>query len=363
MPSTHKKTKSKSKSLAAQAETPSKSIKTDSASEVKSISTATPTPKSILKKRKSTAEDVAAEVPKNNKKARKEKKASEEGEAPTEGGDAETELKVPVVKAPKVRKPRHPKAPTEGMEPQAPVKEQKKGIKRSKIKLTPAQKFEQRKVMRSKLLAQESSVIEATKNPSAAITTVEATAEVDSAAPAGSDVPARDLLQTPTSAPGEGKRRAAAVEYLDKYVNNKAAWKFQKLRQVWILRNLWYTHQLNDEEFEMALKYVKNLSLQAREETVEEAKEILRLSDPTVSAVKKGVVEGNKIKFSNSDDEDSDFDDEKEAVVKEETKASADAEVADEATADEQASRKEVTVNPVIVSRAKKIVAALRTFL
>ncbi|KAI8921057.1 hypothetical protein DFJ77DRAFT_448391 [Powellomyces hirtus] len=229
-------------------------------------------------------------------------------------------------------------------------KRPKTGKPRPKKKLTALQKLKQRELMRTKKLAAESSLSAKPTSSENAMPEGEPEAAPAPAADDSTAKPVRkDLLQTPVSAPGEAKKRKAAVEYLNVYVNNRTEWKFKKVQQVWILRNLWYTHQLSDSEFDMALDYCKGLSHQARQETIEEAKEIVLLSDPTVGTTKKGVVEGNKIKFSESDDED---EDEEKVEEKEEEENDEGAE-----------GSKKSTINPVIVSRAKRIVAALRTFL
>ncbi|KAJ3177131.1 hypothetical protein HDU87_004623 [Geranomyces variabilis] len=242
-----------------------------------------------------------------------------------------------------------------------------KKVRKPRAKPTAVQKLKLRESLRAKRIAVDSSVLAAA---STTTTTTAASPPTDSepttpdAAPPSTTTttttankkPIRaDLLQTPKSAPGEAKRRQAAVEYLDCWLNRRNEWKFQKVRQVWILRNLWYAHQLDDAQFETALAYAKDLSHQARQETIEEAREIVRMADPDVGTVKKGVVEGNKIKFINDSDDEEEEDENEEEKVAEKTAEPA----GDDAPSGEQ---KAPLVNPLIVSRAKKMIAALKTF-
>jgi hypothetical protein len=69
--------------------------------------------------------------------------------------------------------------------------------------------------------------------------------------------------------------REAALNYLNTFVNDKPNWKFQKVRQTWILRNLYYQHEINNEHFKYALSYMLNMGEKAKKETVAEAKNFL----------------------------------------------------------------------------------------
>jgi hypothetical protein len=77
--------------------------------------------------------------------------------------------------------------------------------------------------------------------------------------------------------------RDAAYVYLASFVNDKANWKFQKVRQTWILRNLYYQHQIDNEHFNYCLKYMANMGERAKKETVDEAKILLLQENHSVS--------------------------------------------------------------------------------
>jgi hypothetical protein len=77
------------------------------------------------------------------------------------------------------------------------------------------------------------------------------------------------------------KARDAALGYLEQFVKDRKNWKFQKVRQTWILRNLYYQHQIDNEYFKMALKYMANMGERAKQETIEEAKSLLMADQST----------------------------------------------------------------------------------
>lgn len=53
----------------------------------------------------------------------------------------------------------------------------------------------------------------------------------------------------PTSAVAESKAKTAALQYLDTFIKEKANWKFQKVRQVWILQNMYFSKQMDNDQF------------------------------------------------------------------------------------------------------------------
>lgn len=74
----------------------------------------------------------------------------------------------------------------------------------------------------------------------------------------------------------DAKARRAALEYLDTFVHKNEEWKFQKIRQIWILRNMYYPSMMDDDSFKHCIKYMANMSDKAKHETLEEANEIIR---------------------------------------------------------------------------------------
>ena len=56
-----------------------------------------------------------------------------------------------------------------------------------------------------------------------------------------------------------------SLHYLDTFVNNRSAWKFNKSKQTWILNHLWYPHALDKISFKQALKYMKAMAPSAKE--------------------------------------------------------------------------------------------------
>jgi hypothetical protein len=73
----------------------------------------------------------------------------------------------------------------------------------------------------------------------------------------------------------ESLARKLALQYLETFIVDKATWKFQKVRQTWILRNLYYQHQIDNDHFKQCLQYMANMGDRAKTETVQEAKQML----------------------------------------------------------------------------------------
>ncbi|KAI9015078.1 hypothetical protein BC832DRAFT_187983 [Gaertneriomyces semiglobifer] len=140
-----------------------------------------------------------------------------------------------------------------------------------------------------------------------------------------------------TQSAGASKRRDLALQYLDTYTHSRPSWKFSKLRQTWILQNLYYSHQLPTPQFRHALEYIKGLSATGRSQTVEDARAILR-DDEEVPV--QGTKVGNKVVFAA--DSDSDSEDEDDAA---------------------NAPPEEDTTNDTPQCRAKKVLKTLKPFM
>ncbi|KAL5034790.1 hypothetical protein BDV3_004309 [Batrachochytrium dendrobatidis] len=82
------------------------------------------------------------------------------------------------------------------------------------------------------------------------------------------------------------KAKQAAMDYLDLFINNRKQWKFQKVRQIWILRNLYYQAMVTEKQFKDALSYMKDMGARAKEETIVEANTILEQVRKAKEAIK-----------------------------------------------------------------------------
>ncbi|KAH9275136.1 hypothetical protein BASA83_002360 [Batrachochytrium salamandrivorans] len=80
----------------------------------------------------------------------------------------------------------------------------------------------------------------------------------------------------------------------------KRQWKFQKVRQIWILRNLYYQAMVTESQFQDALKYMKDMGVRAKEETITEANIILE----QVRTAKASSTETKDKNASDNDDDD-----------------------------------------------------------
>ncbi|KAI9281751.1 hypothetical protein BC943DRAFT_329508 [Umbelopsis sp. AD052] len=65
-----------------------------------------------------------------------------------------------------------------------------------------------------------------------------------------------------------------AIDYLRTWKSDRSGWKFQKVRQIWLLANMYDEVKISDEDFAILLEYVQDLKGKARQVTIEEATQI-----------------------------------------------------------------------------------------
>lgn len=70
-----------------------------------------------------------------------------------------------------------------------------------------------------------------------------------------------------------------ALDYLRTWDTNRKNWNFKKVRQVWLLQNMFDQVQIADEDFSILLKYLEGLKGAAKEKTIEMAE--LKLESET----------------------------------------------------------------------------------
>lgn len=65
-----------------------------------------------------------------------------------------------------------------------------------------------------------------------------------------------------------------AIKYLRMWKSARSSWTFQKVRQVWLLRNWRDRLKMNDEDFIIFLNYIVDLKGLSRTKTCDEAKAV-----------------------------------------------------------------------------------------
>ncbi|XP_062617726.1 cylicin-2-like [Saccostrea cucullata] len=73
----------------------------------------------------------------------------------------------------------------------------------------------------------------------------------------------------------EQKAEKLASEYLHQWANNRESWKFQKVRQVWLLKHMYSENKVINEDFAVLLSYLDGMKGRSREVTVEQAEKII----------------------------------------------------------------------------------------
>ncbi|XP_056018477.1 uncharacterized protein LOC125670802 isoform X3 [Ostrea edulis] len=66
-----------------------------------------------------------------------------------------------------------------------------------------------------------------------------------------------------------------ASEYLHQWASNKESWKFQKVRQVWLLKNMYSEDKVTNDDFTILLRYLDGMKGRSREVTAEQAEKII----------------------------------------------------------------------------------------
>ncbi|XP_041362919.1 myb-like protein X isoform X2 [Gigantopelta aegis] len=78
-----------------------------------------------------------------------------------------------------------------------------------------------------------------------------------------------------TEAEGPSKKDAA-LEYLKLWNTDRQKWKFQKIRQVWLLQHMYQVNEVPDDSFAILLSYLDGLKGKARETTIADAEKSLQ---------------------------------------------------------------------------------------
>ncbi|KAG0232311.1 hypothetical protein BGW42_008277 [Actinomortierella wolfii] len=77
------------------------------------------------------------------------------------------------------------------------------------------------------------------------------------------------------------------LQYLVEWKKFRSVWKFQKLRQVWLLKHMYDDKELPDTHWPIFLEYIKDLKGAARTATIEEAQKIVDAPDESDSEEEK----------------------------------------------------------------------------
>lgn len=73
--------------------------------------------------------------------------------------------------------------------------------------------------------------------------------------------------------------RSKALNYLSKWKYNKTDWKFEKLRQVWLVQNLYDSSKIEDKFWETIVEYFNSAQGKVREKILKEAIKIVETED------------------------------------------------------------------------------------
>lgn len=192
---------------------------------------------------------------------------------------------------------------TEKLQEKLRKKQERKRLVRDRMresKFTKATKAAEPDIVANVLKADDSEKEIAAKNGSAPAAMEEAAVQADdNERVAGESETAKrndDTVETTKDTAEESvvsKAKQQALAYLDLFIEDKPNWKFNKLRQTWILRNLYYQNEMDHAYFKLALQYMKNMGQKAKSETIDEAKILLDKLKPQLEGSKELDVSSN----------------------------------------------------------------------
>jgi len=78
-----------------------------------------------------------------------------------------------------------------------------------------------------------------------------------------------------------------AIGYLLGWKSKDKDWKFRKLRQTWLLQNIYDKEKVSKANFKILLEYLEDLKGAAREQTLKEAKEFVEANEDNEECTEK----------------------------------------------------------------------------
>ncbi|XP_073411313.1 protein cholesin isoform X2 [Dendrobates tinctorius] len=87
-----------------------------------------------------------------------------------------------------------------------------------------------------------------------------------------------------------------ALQYLKSWSKKRPDWKFQKIRQTWLLMNMYDLEKVSDKHFKMLLGYLENVKGSARDTTVQKAEEYMTEYDKRESQEEPDLRRMNRIR-------------------------------------------------------------------
>jgi len=79
----------------------------------------------------------------------------------------------------------------------------------------------------------------------------------------------------------------SSLDYLTEWQDNRDKWKFRKVRQTWLLQNMYDRTVIDKEYFKILLKYLEELKGQSRQSSVDQAQKILEEEEADTKKLKR----------------------------------------------------------------------------
>ncbi|XP_033121539.1 uncharacterized protein C7orf50 homolog [Anneissia japonica] len=86
----------------------------------------------------------------------------------------------------------------------------------------------------------------------------------------------KPIAETAEEEAVESRAKQLAIQYLQQWKHFRNVWSFQKVRQVWLLRNMYDVDMVDDEVFEILIEYLEPLKGMAKTTTLQKAEQLLK---------------------------------------------------------------------------------------
>ncbi|XP_043957607.1 uncharacterized protein C7orf50 homolog [Gambusia affinis] len=104
-------------------------------------------------------------------------------------------------------------------------------------------------------------------------------------------------LTDPKTAEPRPSASKQALDYLTCWAESRSAWKFQKIRQTWLLQHMYDSEKVPDDTFVVLLQYLEGMFGRAKETTVQKALALVEESGkaPQDASVQQGAQRAREI--------------------------------------------------------------------
>ncbi|XP_069701161.1 protein cholesin [Periplaneta americana] len=95
----------------------------------------------------------------------------------------------------------------------------------------------------------------------------------------------------PTAVKNEDGNKDKCLSYLKKWHEDRQNWKFEKLRQIWLLQNMFEAEKIPDSDFDVLVNYISSIRGQAKQTVTEKAMKVIKTREKWTELTQQGLEE------------------------------------------------------------------------